>query len=196
MNFMLFGVSWMEKAGIVKKVFSEMLPFVARSPEMKIEWLLGTFKKKALNCAEIAPYMHLLLAEYENEKEAASYSGDEVVLGEIFSRLSRTTIVEMINCVEIYDIPVLLELVGELTAEEAVLVLGKSPPAYEKMPMMIFDRVFQAVHHCGDNLIENAAEKMRDSGVLPDHFDKTYERFKEILVDEKILSSLYPDAKA
>ena len=182
-----------------KRLWAEALPFVARSPEMKVEWLLGVFKKNTLSCSEIAPYMHLLLSEYSSEEGIIDYGTleeNQDSLKAIFSRLPREVILKMLQCTEIYDIPVLLELANKLTVDEAVVVLRKVPPPYEKNTALIFDRVFQAVHSCGDNLLDEAAEKMDEQGEMPEHFKADYDRFKEILMDEKILTSLYPQAKS
>jgi hypothetical protein len=36
---------------------------------------------------------------------------------------------------------------------------------------------------------------MAENGDAPAHFASAYERFQEILIDEKILTSLYPQAQ-
>ena len=185
------------KSGFLTRLFSEALPFVARSPEMKVEWLLGVLAKGELTRAEVAPYMHLLLTEYANEREEVEFDGTEHPLRAIFRRLDAGVVSEMVRCTEIYDVPVLLDLVGELTVDDAVAVLRKTPPPYEKKALYLLDQVFQAVHRRGGpEIVDQAAAKMRREGTVPPHFDAACERFKEILIDEKILSSLYPQAKA
>jgi hypothetical protein len=180
--------------GRIKKMMAEALPFVARSPELQVDWLVGEFRRGVLSDKEIAPYMHLLVSGYVASKERGE---GECVDGlrEIFARLNREVVVAMIRCTEIYDVPELLELVTGLTVEDAVLVLKKSPPPYEKRSLFLLDRVFQAVNGCGDHLLERAGEKMAKDGDAPVHFVSAYERFQEILIDEKILTSLYPQAK-
>lgn len=178
--------------GLIKKMMAEALPFVARSPELQVDWLVGEFRKGVLNDSEIAPYLHLLVSGYVARKERGE---DVEEWREIFARLSREVVVAMIRCAAIYDVPDLLALVRELTVEDAVLVLKKVPPPYEKRSLFLLDRVFQAVNGCGDHLLERAGEKMAQDGDAPPHFASAYERFQEILVDEKILTLLYPQAK-
>ncbi len=185
----------MKKAGFFQRLISEALPFVARSSEMKVNWLVNVFEKKSLICCEIAPYMHLLLSEYENEKESLSYSGVKDNLKEIFLKLSNKHIITMITCTDIYDVPTLLDLVPSLAVDEAVLILQKSPPLYEKKPLILLDSVFQAVHFFGDNLLLQAAERMRKNGDAPSHFESAFERYNQIIQDEEVLISLYPQAK-
>ncbi len=178
--------------GLFKKMLVEALPFVARSPEMQVDWLIGEFRNGVLSDREIAPYVHLLVSEYVGRKERGECTDD---LREIFAHLSREIVVAMVRCVEIYDIPDLLELIRVLTVEDAILLLKKEPPPYEKKSLFLLDRVFQAVNGCGDHLLERAARKMVSDGDAPDHFASAYERFQEILIDEKILTLLYPQAK-
>lgn len=177
--------------GFVKKVMSEALPFVARSPAMQVDWLVMEFRRGGLTDDELAPYIHLLLSGYASRQEV---DGDED-LRDIFSGLEREIKVSMLRCAEIYDIPELLSLVRELSVEDAILVLRKVPPPYEKKGLLLLDRVFQAVNECGDHLLERAADKMALDGNAPAHFASAYERFKEILIDERILAQLYPQAQ-
>lgn len=181
----------MTVAGWIKKKLAEALPFVARSPALQMAWLAEEFHKGVLDDRELAPYIHLLVSEYVGRRERGE--GVDELQG-IFSRLPRATVVALVRCVEIYDVPDLLELIGILTVEDAVLVLKKVPPPYEKRSILLLDRVFQAVNNCGDHLLERAAQKMACDGDAPAHFAKAYERFREILIDEKILLMLYPQA--
>lgn len=185
----------MKKVSIFKRLWAEALPFVARSPEMKVAWLVDIFSQGVLTSDEIAPYMHLLLSEYESSSDIdmAPNGGDGLEV--LFSKVDRPLLARMIQCTEIYDLPVLLSLIRDLSVDEAVLALRKEPPVYEKKWLLIIDKVFQAVNGCGDGLLELAAEKMTGAGGVPAHFMVSYERFKEILHDEKILSELYPQAK-
>ena len=178
--------------GLIKKKMTEALPFVARNPRLQLEWLVGEFRKGILSDDEIAPYIHLLVSGYVASKAQAE--GVEE-LREIFVNLPRGVVVAMIRCAEIYDIPDLLELVPELSVDDAVLVLKKVPPPYEKKSILLLDRVFQAVNGCGDQLLERAGQKMIDDGEAPVHFASAYERFKEVLIDEKILTLMYPQAR-
>jgi len=185
-------IAEMAGMGLFKKMLVEALPFVARSPEMQVDWLVGEIRKGVLSDREIAPYIHLLVAEYVGKRERGECTDD---LQEIFARLPREIIVAMVRCVEIYDIPDLLGLIRELTVDDAILLLKKEPPPYEKRSLFLLDRIFQAVNSCGDHLLERAARKMAKDGDAPGHFASAYERFREILIDEKILALLYPQAK-
>ncbi len=182
----------MTSIGFIKKIMAEALPFVARSPERQVEWLVAEFRKGVLSDSELAPYIHLLVSEYVGRKERGE--GAEEVQ-ELFASLPREIVVALIRCVAIYDVPDLLELIRELTVEDAVLVLQKVPPPYEKKSLLLLDRVFQAVNTCGDHLLARAAQKMALDGDAPEHFPGAYKRFQEILIDEKILTALYPQAK-
>ena len=189
------GGEHMEEVGFFKRLWAEGLPFVARSPEMKVTWLTEVFSKKLLTPEEISPYMHLLLDEYKGTIGAMNYEITEDSLKLIFTKLERTVLARMIQCVEIYDLPVLLLLINELTVDEAVLALRKQPPVYEKKLFLVVDKVLKAVNECREGLLEQATEKMMQEGNIPVHFSASYDRFKEILHDEKILSALYPQAR-
>ena len=178
--------------GLIKRLAVEALPFVARRPELQVEWLVGEFRRGVLSASEIAPYIHLLISGYVAGKERGEGINE---WREIFSGLSREVVVSMIRCAEIYDVPDLLELVRELTVDDAVLVLKKVPPPYEKRALFLLDRVFQAVNGCGDHLLERAGEKMALTDDTPAHFAGAYERFQGILIDERILATLYPQAR-
>lgn len=189
----------MQRASLLQKIWSEALPFVARSPEMKVNWLVGVLAKKSLTEDEIAPYIHLLLNEYQNtgdlSKNAGGNNNFQSLLPKLFSKIPRNVVVELIECTGIYDIPLLLEIIKPITVEEAVLILQKTTPAYEKRPMEIYDLVFQAVHNCDEHLLEKAKEKMLQAGNIPKHFNSEYDRFQEILKDKEVLNLLFPQAK-
>ena len=165
---------------------------MARRPELQVAWLVGEFRKGVLTDRELSPYIHLLVSEYVGRRERGE-GGEE--LREIFAHLPREIVVAMLRCVEIYDVSDLLELVRGVTIDDAIVVLQKVPPPYEKKSLLLLDRVFQSVNSCGDQLLERAAAKMAADGDAPEHFSGAYERFREILLDEKILMSLYPQAK-
>ena len=68
------------------------------------------------------------------------------------------------------------------------------------------DELENAAFHSGSRILvgfqfrfhptmKKAAELIRDSGDIPDHFEASYEMFQEIVEDEKLLSDLYPKAK-
>lgn len=185
----------MKEVGFLKRLWAEALPFVARSPEMKVAWLVEVFNNESLTLEELAPYMHILLSEYARFAEGLSYDVASDTLKQVFSKLNRSIVAGMIQCVEIYDLPVLIALIDDLSVDEAILALQKKPPVYEKKSLLVIDKVFQAVNESRVGLLQQAAKKMEDDGNVPDHFLASYERFKEILHDEKILISLYPQVK-
>jgi len=178
--------------GAMKKMLAEALPFVARNPERQMAWLVGEFRKGTLGDQELTPYIHLLVLEYVARKQRGEGVSE---LRGCFTDLPRDIIVGLLRCVDIYDVADLLELVGQLTVDEAILVLKKAPPPYEKKSLLLLDRVFQAVNGGGDHLLARAAQKMVGEGDAPGHFVGAYQRFQEILLDEKILMQLYPQAK-
>jgi hypothetical protein len=180
----------MQRAGLLKKIWSEALPFIARSPEMKVDWLVGIVSNNSLTKEEIAPYIHILLSEYKHAEELGVD-----LLPDLFAQIPKNIILELLKCTEIYDIPLLLKIIKTITEEEAVLVLKKKPPVYEKQPMQVLDLVFQAVHDCDEHLLDKAKSKMQAEGDMPKHFNSVYERFQELLKDKEILSSIFPHAK-
>ncbi|NOX24591.1 MAG: hypothetical protein GXP59_00430 [Deltaproteobacteria bacterium] len=188
----------MPRVGLFKKIWAETLPFVARSPERKVAWLVGVLNRKALTAEEIAPYIHIMLNEYHHAEELDQKAGngnDCERLAGLFAAIPREIITEIINCTSIYDIPLLLTVIRTITEDEAVLILKKIPPVYEKKPTRVFDLVFQAIHNCGEYLLPQAKIKMRVSGDMPEHFNSIYERFQEILRDKEILSSIFPQSQ-
>jgi hypothetical protein len=100
----------------------------------------------------------------------------------------------MIECTDIYDVPRLFGLLTKISREQAVLAMRKVTPLYEKNPLLVVDRVFHAIKGKSTELLESAATEIMRSGDLPRDFGANYERFKEIMMDEHILSLLYPKA--
>ncbi len=185
-----------KKIGFMKRLMSEAIPFVAKSPEMKLDWLTGVIKKKSLTCPEITPYLSLLLSEYQ---ELSHYSVEEVEgfenFSSLFDSIERQILRKMIECTDLYDVPVLLELIPDLDVEDAVVVLKKIPPPYETKPQVIIDRLFQVVYEkTSGKLLEKAAEYIMKSENVPLHFVDSYQRFKEMREDEQVLSYLFPQA--
>ena len=188
------------RINFLKKIWSEALPFVTRSPEMKVTWLVAAvLRKKSLTNKEIAPYIHLLLTEYRYNQETNHEGGlireSNELLIDLFADLPRDIITRLLECAEIYDIPLLLKIIKQITVDEAILILKKTPPAYEKRPIMVFDRVFQAIHNCGDHLLNQAKAKMQEAHEIPKHFTSVHERFQEILKDKEVLRSIFIQAK-
>ncbi len=169
-----------------RKWYEKYLPFVAQSQRMQVEWLVGTIRKGTLHLDEITPYVRLLLAEEQGEE------GETLV--DFLKNLDGEVLCRMVQAADIYDVAKLMRLVPSPTVEQAVVALGKEPPPYEKNPEMILDKVFQAIHDRSETLFEKAALELKKRDDAPAHFEDAYERFEEILADERILSAMYPKA--
>lgn len=172
-----------------KKWYEKYLPFVARSPEMQIEWLGSVFKKGLLTNEEITPYIRLVLTDIESDAERREH------LADLFNCLDEKVLEKFFVAAEIYDTPKLFSLIWRPTIQQAVIVLRKRLPPYEKTPQLVLDKVFQAIYGKSSELFEDAAEVLRKSNDVPEHFESAYKRFQEIVEDEKLLSALYPKAK-
>lgn len=152
---------------------------------MQIEWLIGVFRKGILSPEEITPYIRLLM---EEEQE------DEVIRS-LFRTLDGWVLTKMLTAADIYDTSKIFRLIPRPTPDQARIALLKAPPPYEKTPGLPRHAVFQAVHDCSEELLTEAVEDLRRQGKVGDDFEEAYERFKEVLTDEKILSTLYPRAR-
>ena len=167
--------------------YQKYLPFVARSPEMQTEWLVAAFKKKKLSREELAPYIQLLLEDDLNS--------DFVRLKTLFQGLDKQVLDDLLVTVDIYDTPKLFRLLPEPTLQQAVIALKKHLPPYEKKPQKVMDEVFFAVNERAGDLLQWAAGSLLAQGEVDSHFQKNYERFLELLHDEKFLISIYPNTK-
>ena len=169
------------------KWYEKYLPFIARSRERQIAWLIGAFKKKTLSLQEITPYVKLLLEEDDPE--------DLMLLQENLAELDASFLLDLLRAADIYDTVKVLTLLPDVSLEQAVVALCKEPPPYERSPEQVIDRVFEAVHNAGAGLLEEAATKLLQSDGPPAHFNSSYARFREILKDQQFLSTLYPKAR-
>jgi hypothetical protein len=168
-----------------RKWYENYLPFVAKNPRMQIDWLIAAFEKGSLTHEEITPYIKLLLDE----------SQDDEIVRELLRPLGEWVLTEMLRAADIYDTPKLFRFIPRPTLVQTKLALGKTPPPYEKMVGPVRDKVFRAVYDSSEELLAQAVEDLRKSGEITAEFEVAYERFNEILMDAKILSSLYPKAK-
>jgi hypothetical protein len=168
-----------------RKWYEKYLPFVAKSPWMQIDWLITVFRKGSLSHEEVTPYIRLLLADGQD---------DQAILA-IFKTLEEGVLTEMLKAADIYDTPKLFRLIPRPNLAQAGLALGKTPPAYEKSPVQVRDKIFRAVYDSSEELLKRAVEDMKERGEMSAEFEEAYELFNEILMDAKILSSLYPKAK-
>jgi len=187
-----------------RKWYENYLPFVAKSPEMQLEWLVDRLsrlrrsrdneKRGMLAREELTPYIGLLLDGNASGKEAGTTSPAGVVLRALLEGVDNDDLLMMVECAEIYDIPLLFGLLRKITREQAVLAMKKVPPLYEKNPLLLIDRVFHAVKEKSPKILESAAEEIMVGSDPPRDFMANYERFREIMMDEHILSLLYPKA--
>ena len=192
------------KGSVSRKWYEKYLPFVAKSPEMQLEWLVDKLSKLKssldkektglLTCEELKPYISLILGGDTGEKEAAATPVDDETMASLLASVSERDLLMMIECSDIYHIPKLFGLLGRISKEQAVLAMKKVPPLFEKTPVLVIDRVFHAIKGKSTELLESAAEDIIRSDEVPDGFNANYERFREIMMDEHILSLLYPKA--
>lgn len=154
---------------------------------MQVHWLAAAFKKGTLSAQEISPYIKLLL-ETDSEEHLQT-------IRRLLQDLDGQFIDKMLAAADIYDTAVLLTIIDSPTVSQAVIALMKEPPPYEDSPLLVIDRVFQAVHDRSEQLLTEAAAEVRQDPKRPAHFDDSYDRFQEIIEDEKLLSALYPKAK-
>lgn len=168
--------------------FDRYLPFVSKSPQMKIKWLKGVFKKGVLSLEEITPYIRLLVTD--------DNSGEEnELLAELFKELEPEMQYRFLEAADIYDTPKLFRFFPSPTTRHAKIALMKKVPPYEKKIQLIRDNVFYAVSDYSKDLLAETAKLMVEEGKASQRFLENYERFKEILGDEEFLLSLYPKAR-
>lgn len=167
--------------------YEKYFPFVARSQERQIEWLIAASRKKTLTAEDLTPYVRLLMAEGDVEKIEH--------LREIFSHLEVGDFESLLIAADIYDAPKILRLMPSVSVRHATIALAKEPPPYESQAGIVIDRVYQVLHEISESLLRQAADQLLTSGNAPSHFVSSYERFKEVLQDQEFLSALYPRAK-
>ena len=187
-----------------KKWYENYLPFVAKGPKIQAEWLAGQLSLLraaegkegggVLSRDEIKPYIRLLL---ENSNVGQGWSGerDDERMVALIDGMGEKNLLLLIECAEIYDTPKLFNLVQHPTLEMAILAIKKTPPPYEKTPLLIIDRVFHAIREKSGKLLEEAAAVVMAGGDAPIDFVDNFARYKEIMMDEHILGLLYPKAK-
>ena len=170
-----------------KKWFERYLPFVARSTEGQVNWLVSVLKKDTLSLEEVSPYVKLMLAEKNNEEKKC--------LTEQLGNLNNDVIGYLLQAADIYDTPHLVKLIPNLTEHHAEIALRKTVPPYEKKPLMVLDKVFYAINEANVNVLEQVADKIIRNGNGPEGFRENYIRFRGILEDEDFLLSMYPNAR-
>ncbi len=170
-----------------RKWVEKLLPFVSKSPKMKLKWLEGAFKKKVLTLDEITPYVRLLLSGNSVEEKQQ--------LEEFFQDLDLEMQYSLIEAADIYDTPEIFRLLDHPTVGHARIALIKNVPLYEKKTQMILDKVFYAISNFSKDLLAKTIELLEKEGKASAMLLENYERFKEILNDEEFLLSLYSKAR-
>lgn len=186
--------------------YEKYLPFVAKSQEMQAEWVrvmlsrlrdsAGVDRTGVLSREEIKPYIRLLLDSSEVGPESPEpLDGGREELVALLARFGDDSLLLLVECADIYEVPKIIGLLRHCPIELAISALKKVPPPYEKNPPLVIDRVFQAIRQKSAALLEEAAEQILAGADTPVEFAANYERFREIMMDEHILSLLYPKAK-
>lgn len=176
-----------ENKSLQRKWYDKYLPFVARSPQMQLEWLVSAFGKKNLSFQEITPYIKIFLTDEDDEKRD--------ILIRLLSKLDEQLVNEIVSAADIYDVPKIFSLISRPTILQAVIALRKAPPPYEKNIQVVLDKLYWELHNHSEMYLIKASEELLGSGNVPEHFEKQFKRFQEIVEDEKILSALYPKAR-
>ncbi len=173
---------------IMEKWLEKWLPFVAKSPEAQVAWLVRVLRKNILSPAEITPYIRLLLEPDDLEIKAR--------IAACLRRLDAGICERLTAAAEIYDLPKLFAMLPAITTEQAMIALAKVPPPYEKNSAQVQDRLFHAVYNQSPERFSEAVDRLRQHGQAPAGFDQAHARFLDLLEDEKLLSALYPKARA
>jgi hypothetical protein len=170
-----------------KKWYERYLPFVARSIEGQVKWLVSVLNKGVLSLEELTPYINLLLAENSDQEEK--------ILSRQLGELSNDVLSKLLSAADIYDTPKLFKLIPQPDECHAEIALRKDVPPYEKKPLMVLDEVYYAINNYSDKMLGRVAEKIIKEGNGPKNFKENYKRFRGILEDEEFLLSLYPYAR-
>lgn len=171
-----------------EKWLGKWAPFVAKSPEAQVAWLARVLRKNTLSLAEITPYVRLLLEPDDQEIKA--------IIADHLRRLDADLCEQLAAAAEIYDLPKLFAMLPAISTKQAMIALAKAPPPYEKNPAQALNRLFRAVYEQSAERFNEAVTKLRQEGLAPAGFDQAHARFLELLEDEKLLSALYPKARA
>lgn len=176
-----------KKEGERRRWYQKYLPFIARTPEMQVEWLVAECRKKRLAPQELTPYVRLLFSEENvaNEEE----------MREILAGLPLEMQKDFLRVADIYDVPRIMRLSPALNDALVEIALTKELPPYETKPQKVMDAVLNAVNERSEELLATVAARIMANGVAPQHFAENYERFRAILKDKKFIRRQWPQAK-
>lgn len=170
-----------------RRWYQNYLPFIARSPEMQVEWLVAECGRNNLAREELTPYIRLLLSE-ENVASEDELRG-------IFVKLSPEIQEEFLRVADIYDVARIVRLIPELNALLVEIALTKELPPYETKIQKVMDGVLNAINDRAGSLLETVAGEIIGNGSAPKHFAENYERFRAILEDKEFIRTQWPNAK-
>ncbi len=170
-----------------RRWYQNYLPFIVRSPQMQVEWLVAECQRNNLAREELTPYIRLLFSEdnVANEDELRS------ILLKVPVQMQE----EFLRIADIYDVAKIVRLVPELNELLVEIALTKELPPYETKPQKIMDGVLNAINDRSGDLLVQVAEKIMGNGSAPNHFAENYERFRAILEDKEFIRSQWPNAK-
>lgn len=176
-----------KKEKIQRRWYQNYLPFIARRPELQVEWLVEECRRKKLTREELTPYVRLLFSEENVESDEE--------LRQILAGLAPAMQAEFMEIADIYDVPRIIRLIPELNAPVAAIALTKTLPPYETKPQKVMDRVLNAMNDRSPALLQEVAATIMANGEAPRHFGENYERFRAILADKEFIRSQWPNTK-
>ncbi len=175
------------KDGGGRRWYQNYLPFIARSPEMQVEWLVAECRRRNLAQEELTPYVRLLFSEENVDNE------DELRL--ILAGLAQEMQEEFVQIADIYDVPRVVRLMPALNEKMVEIALKKELPPYETKPQKVMDKVLNTINDRAGEILAKVASVIMENGAAPKHFAENYERFRAILADKEFIRSQWPNAK-
>lgn len=170
-----------------RRWYQKYLPFIARSPEMQVEWIVEECRRNKLTREELTPYIRLLFSE-EN------VANEEELLG-LLTGISSEMQEDFLRVADVYDVPRIIRFIPELNEVLVEIALCKDLPSYETKPQKVMDRVLNAINDRSENLLALVADMIMENRSAPSHFAENYERFRAILEDKEFIRSQWSNAK-
>jgi len=186
MSLMMAGARQHNAKPIKASWYERFLPFVAKRPAAKIEWLVEVFASRALEMRDITPYIRLLTMEILRKREE---------LAALFAKLDDSTMLQMLAAADVYDAPEIFALIPKPGVNHALIILHKAVPPYEKNEQQVLNRIYQAIYDRSPQLMRDAADALQRSSDRPPHFSSAYTYFEEVLADKQLLQALFPLAR-